>query len=63
MSGQEPQGALASDVAKGVSEVHKSEKWRREYMTLAMRFKERAADCRPYESNFYNKSQYRENSR
>ena len=40
MSGEEPKGALATDVAKGVSEVLKNENWRRDYMTLAMKFKE-----------------------
>lgn len=40
MSGEEPKGTLATDVAKGVSDVLKNEKWRRDYMTLAMKFKE-----------------------
>ena len=40
MSGQKPQGSLANDIAEGVSEVHSSTKWRRDYMTLNMLLRE-----------------------
>ena len=38
MGGEEPKGALATDVAKGVSEVLKNENWRRDYMTLSVNY-------------------------
>ena len=40
MAGQPPQGDFAKDIAKSVDEVHKNEKWRRDYMTLSMKLKE-----------------------
>ena len=40
MAGQPPQGEFAKDIAKSVDEVHKNEKWRRDYMTLSMKLKE-----------------------
>lgn len=40
MVGKTPKGAYARDLEEAVDEVKKSEKWRREYMTLFMRDKE-----------------------
>lgn len=40
MAGKTPKGAYAKELEEAVDEVKKSEKWRREYMTLFMRDKE-----------------------
>lgn len=40
MAGKAPKGEYAKDLEHAVDEVKKSEKWRREYMTLLMRDKE-----------------------
>lgn len=40
IAGKKPKGKYAKDLENAVDEVKKSEKWRREYMTLYMRDKE-----------------------
>ena len=45
MAGQPPQGDFAKDIAKSVDEVHKNEKWRRDYMTLNMKIMEERAEA------------------
>ena len=46
MAGQEPQGEFAKDIAKSVDEVHKNEKWRRDYMTLNLKLMEVEQEAR-----------------
>lgn len=46
MSGQAPQGDFTNDIAKAVAEVHSSEKWRRDFMTMNMKLMEERKEAR-----------------